>query len=203
MILNGGIKMKQSHHVVLYIILIISIVLNFILCVHITLSNVSISATEKNTIDFFRAFLYASKNESDISIDWLVPVEWDTLRVFKAYATKEDKIAYAGYQYADDLGDINYEDEISLIFLRNNKVVYYVDTLLPRLFEYTPQDNGNIEMSIKGGKGYSVEIDASVVPQYDEWAFYPQFDEASNADSPHLKVANVDTAKATITLQLP
>ena len=57
--------------------------------------------TERNGIDFYRVFLYEKEDSSHISVERLVPVEWDTMKVFRAYATADDKVEYAGYMYSD------------------------------------------------------------------------------------------------------
>ena len=156
------------------------------------------SVKERNEIDFYREFLYAKEDSAHIPIEQLVPVAWDSMKVFRAYATAEDKIEFAGYPYEKDLQDINYEDMVSLLFLRDGKVVYYVDLLLPRLFQYENLENGLVRLSKKGW--YSVELDASVVPTFSGWAYYPQIEEANREEEPYFEIR--ETGRDTISLVL-
>lgn len=145
-----------------------------------------ISITDRNEVDFFRAFLYAIPDTAHVPLDMLVPVEWERVKVFRAYATPENKVKYAGYQYADDLDSIEYEDTLSLVFMNNSYVVFYVDILLPRMFKYEYLDNGLVRMSLKGR--YSVDIDEEMVPTFSEWALHPQIDEVLREHNPYFEV---------------
>jgi hypothetical protein len=141
---------------------------------------------ERNQIEFFQSLLYERIHSSRIPIKQLVPVEWDYMKVFHVYTTKEMKIEFAGYQYANNLDDVNYEDEVSLLFMKGGKVMYYVDSLLPRLFQYQIMDHGLVKLSSRGG--YSVEIDSSMIPNFSDWGYYPLIEEAAIEDEPYFEI---------------
>jgi hypothetical protein len=154
--------------------------------------------TERNEIDFYRAFLYAKEDSSRISIKRLIPVEWDTMKVFRAYATAEDKVKYAGYTYSDKIDDLSLEDALSLLFLRSEKVVYYVDNLRPEWFTYNLLDNGLEEMSLYGW--YRVTIDSFVHPDFTRWAYYSQIDEVDFKDDPYFEISYLDSGAMSLVL---
>ena len=189
---------KMVAIVLILLVLICSIVcISIFKCVIYKTKNVS--NTQRNEIDFFRALLYAKAESPMIPIENLVPVEWDYMKVFCAYATKEDKIEFAGYIYADDIQDIGHEDILSLLFFKDGKVVYYVDALVPRMFEYEMLENGLVKMSTKGW--YFVEIDSAMCPEFSSWGFYPQIEEACIEDNPHFVIDYRNDTLISLTLQ--
>lgn len=154
--------------------------------------------TERNEIDFYRAFLYEKEDSSHISVERLVPVEWDTMKVFRAYATADDKVKYAGYMYSNKIDNLYLEDALSLLFLRRGKVVYYVDNLRPEWFTYNLLDNGLEEMTLNGW--YSVVIDSFVHPDFTRWAYYPKIDEADFKDDPYFEISYLDSGAISLVL---
>ena len=74
------------------------------------------SKTSEYELEFYVSILEAMQKDDCVFVEDIVPVDWDIMKVFTAYATKENKLEYAGYKYDDDLEDITHEDVMSYTF---------------------------------------------------------------------------------------
>ena len=154
--------------------------------------------TAKYETDFYVAFLQAISSKNEVLIADLVPVKWDTMKVFRAYSTKEDKFAYAEYRYANDIQDITHEDVISLMFMKDGIVVYYVDALVPRRFDIEMVDSSIMEVSLDGK--YAIRIDSAYACPVTSWGYYPMIDEVSVREEPCFMLSNSEAGTVSVTL---
>ena len=159
------------------------------------------SLTTLNELEFYKNLLVAYNERNQILIQDLVPVEWDYMKVFCAYATGEDKVKFAGYRYAEDLKDINYEDVVSLLFMRDGKVVYYVDSLIPRAFDYHVVNDSQTIMTRKPLKQYNfTTIPSDLLPTFKGWAYYPKIEEATIEEQPYFQISDFNEENISLVL---
>ena len=149
-------------------------------------------------IDFYSALVQNMNASNQIFLRDLVPKKWDTVKVFKAYATENDKIDYVGYRYADSLEDITHEDVMSLLFLEGHSVVYYVDVLVPRMFKTKMISPETMEISLNNE--HSIVLEFLSIPVFHDWVFEATFEESSFEENPFFEVY-WDNKKPIITLR--
>ena len=174
-----------------------------LLCILLRLVSVkgsdSISKTEQYELEFYSTLLVYMESNSVIPIREVVPVSWNKMKVFPAYSTKDDKIDYVGYRYADDLQDITHEDVISLVFLWDDSLVYYVDVLVPRMFQIQKKENGPDELWLSNT--YHVQLDEAITGYPTKWAYYNYVDEAFIGENPYFEIYNKGNSNYKITLK--
>lgn len=85
--------------------------------------------------DFYATLLEQANEDKIVYIEDLIPVEWDKMRVFPTYADGKGKVKYAGYEYAKYLTTHHQEGQLSLLFFKEGKVVYYADWVEPSRFD--------------------------------------------------------------------
>lgn len=171
--------------------LIISIILIVLLISIVVNNDMSFSKTDTYEIEFYAALLNSMQESDNILLEDIVPAEWDVVKVFTAYATKENKIKYAGYKYGNQLMDLNYEDMMSLLFLKDGKVVYYVDALLPRRFQVKKLNEMKIRILKGFGKPQTVQLDDMSL--LDGWAYTTQISESHKENKPYFEIAKNDS----------
>jgi len=157
------------------------------------------SKIAKYELEFYVSLLEAMQKDDYIFIEDIVPVDWDIMKVFAAYATKENKLEYAGYKYDDDLEDITHEDVMSYIFLKGNKVVYYVDALVPRKMKEKMIDETEYEISLREGGTLKVLLeDKSLL---EDWIYMSEISYAYRENRPYFEVAKRDSGRWVLTLK--
>ena len=144
--------------------------------------------TSRFEMEFFTGLLYALDDTKRIYIDDLVPVEWDTMYVFTAYATKDNKIDCVGYTYANDIQDITHEDVISLVFLLEDKVVYYVDALVPRMFDIERISTTEARLTLRGNVSAVVNLDEAKM--ITSWGYRTEITETHYQNKPYFDATN-------------
>lgn len=157
------------------------------------------SKTKQYELEFYSTLLVYMKSNNIIPIREVVPVNWNKMKVFPAYSTKDDKIDYVGYRYANDLQDITHEDVISLVFLWDDSLVYYVDVLVPRMFQIEKKENGPDELWLSNT--YHVQLDETIAGYPTEWAYYNYVDEAFISENPYFEIHNKGNSNYEITLK--
>lgn len=155
--------------------------------------------TGQYELEFYTSLLYALNDTKRIYIDDLVPVEWDTMHVFVAYATKDNKVDYAGYIYANDIQDITHEDVISLIFLAEDKVVYYVDTLVPRMFDIERISANEVKLTLNDD--ISTLVNLGEAEMISSWAYRTEITETHCQNRPYLDVVNKGNGSFFLTIK--
>ena len=156
--------------------------------------------TDRNNTDLYAALLRASQEADVIPLDALVPVAWDRLKVFPSYCTAEQKTEYAGYAYADDLIDGETEGILSLLFLKDDRVVYHVDAIIPWRFRYVEDENGLVKMAIKGSD-YWVHLEKEYVPSYESWRVIGQGSEFARSEKPAIVIEREEEGGTTIEIR--
>ena len=157
------------------------------------------SKTSEYELEFYVSILKAMQKDDCVFIEDIVPVDWDIMKVFTAYATKENKLEYAGYKYADDLKDITHEDVMSYTFLKGNKVVYYVDILVPRMFKARKTNETEYEISLRKGGALKVSVeDESLL---EDWGYITDISYAYRENRPYFEVTKRDSGIRWLTLK--
>lgn len=165
---------------VICFVVILSFFLGF--CLGNSLSEVTIK--DKNNIDFYTAFIKLCDEAYCIPIDSLVPCNWDKMKVFSAYATVQEKEGYAGYRYDKDIGDGFYEDLVSILFLKDGEVVYFIDNVTPRSFEYKLL-NSEVTLITDGVNCWNY-INTEYMPGFQYWKVSSVQDEFEASEEPCL-----------------
>lgn len=170
------------------IIIFVLIIVLVVIAVNISsLSKVrNLSKTDTYEMNFYLSLLHALEECEYVLIEDLVPVDWELMKVFTAYATKADKIDYAGYQYGSDLEDITHEDVISLIFIKDDRVVYYVDALVPRKFETDMISSTEVEFSLSEGITSKETFNSAV--WLGDWYYESHISESLRQNKPYFHV---------------
>lgn len=157
------------------------------------------SKTSEYELEFYVSILEAMQKDDCVFIEDIVPVDWDIMKVFTAYATKDNKLEYAGYKYDDDLEDITHEDVMSYIFLKGNKVVYYVDILVPRMFKARKINETEYEISLRKGGALKVSVkDESLL---EDWVYITEISYAYRENKPFFEVTKWDSERWGLTLK--
>ena len=170
-------------------IILFLLLYNIILYADLYMYKSSISNTHRYELDFYISILQATKNSKIVALDNLVPVEWDYVKVFYPYQTVEDKIEFVGYKYADYLTDLGDNGCLSLIFIRNERVVYFVDCLSDQTIEHIKLDNGLIRLKCNE---YYIDVDSDAIGDLINWRFDPHIDCAFKTDSPYIMLSKID-----------
>ena len=175
----------------------------FIICLCFLLlhnkPDASTHQTGQYELEFYTSLLYALNDTKRIYIDDLIPVEWDTMHVFVAYATKDNKVDYAGYVYANDIQDITHEDVISLIFLSEDKVVYYVDALVPRMFDMERISRNEVKLTLNDE--ISTLVNLEEVEMITNWGYRTEITETHYQNRPYLDVVNKGNGSFFLTIK--
>lgn len=150
-------------------------------------------------LEFYTNLLYALDDTDRIYIENLVPVEWDTMKVFTAYATKDNKIDYAGYTYANGIHDITHEDVLSLIFTSENEVVYYVDVLVPRMFDTERISTTEIKLTLNDD--ISALINLEEAQMVTNWGYSAEITETHYQNKPYFDVLNKGNGSVFLTIK--
>jgi len=107
------------------------LILVMILFLLVPASTQMLEPTEMEQLDvmnreFYAAMLERAAETDRIPLETLVPVEWDRVIAFDAYAGAEEMWRMAGGQFSEALNYGGYREMFSLIFLRGDEVVYFV-----------------------------------------------------------------------------
>ena len=184
------------------------------LCIVVLIQNMATdriaarNQTYRNALDFYCDVLKACGQTTKIYFEDIIPVEWDTMIVPKAYAHPKSKTAAAGYRYADYLSEQITEGEMNLIFKKGDWVVYYVDGLRPdtgidcRLLE-----NGLYEVFFGGASGkldYKAQMDAEYMRDENKRVWYyiePDRKVFAKAERPYLAVTMSPESHLRLTIE--
>ena len=158
------------------------------------------SLTSQYETDFYVNLLKAASESETVYFRDLVTCEWDTVAILPVYQTDETKIEYAGYRYADDLRSNCREDILSLLFMKEGKVVYYVDSLAPWIFQYSPVADSKVMLKKSGST--SVIVEATILPKDTSvWFWQAFFTEAAFSENPYIEV-NYSSPKGYLVLDI-
>ena len=73
-----------------------------------------------------------------------------------------------------------------MLFMKDNKVVYYIDALTPGIFQYLTLPDGRVMLKHSGST--DVIVDADILPQNTSlWICHIPFTEAYYSDNPYIK----------------
>lgn len=109
-------------------VILIAVVMLFLF---IPVSTQVLEPTEMERLDAVNREFYTAMKENStktnlIPLETLVPVEWDRVIAFDAYAGAEEMERLAGTRFSEVLSYGGYSEMFSLVFMRGDEVAYFV-----------------------------------------------------------------------------
>ena len=102
-----------------------------ILILFVPVSTQMLELTEEEQLDarnreFYAAMLEQAAETDTIPLEALVPVKWDRVIAFDAYAGADEMYRLAGGRFSEALSSGGYNEMVSLIFMYEGEVTYFV-----------------------------------------------------------------------------
>lgn len=119
----------------IFTILICVVILGISLLLYVY--NQSTSLTKQYQKEFATKLREKAEHSDIILLNELVEKDWDYVHIFPLYTTRDEKYQYVGYKYAKDIiFEMPRADAISMVFMKDNHAVYWVDHLPPSSYEF-------------------------------------------------------------------